>query len=99
MCMRIHITLDEELVKTIDGIAGKRGRSAFIRDAVAAEAERRRKMKAFWAAAGSVPDFAPWMTAEWISEDRKRDSEAVERKLAKHWNAPRHDSPGRLPPE
>lgn len=89
MCMRIHITLDEELVKTIDEIAGERGRSAFIRDAVATEAERQRKMKSFWKAVEMPGDaLEPWMTAEWISESRKRDSEATERKLAKHWNAP-----------
>ena len=91
--MRIHITLDEELVKTIDGIAGKRGRSAFIRDAVAAEAERQRKMQSFWAAVEMPGEgVEPWMTAEWIAEDRRRDSEATERKLAKHWDASRHDS-------
>ena len=91
--MRLHITLDEELVKTIDEIAGKRGRSAFIRDAVTFEAERRRKAKKFWDAInmpGPSP-LEPWMTAEWISEDRKRDSEAMDRKLAKHWDAARHD--------
>ncbi len=88
MCMRLHITLDEELVKAIDEIAGKRGRSAFIRDAVEAEAERQRKMKSFWAAVEMPGDaLEPWMTAEWIAENRRRDSEATERKLAKHWNA------------
>ena len=94
MCMRIHITLDEELVKTIDEIAGKRGRSAFIRDAVAQEAERQRKMKSFWKAVEMPGDaLEPWMTAEWISEERKRQGEAQRRRYEKHWNAPRHDSP------
>lgn len=91
--MRLHILIDEEIVQQIDEIAGKRGRSAFIRDAVTKEAERRRKMQSFWSAVGSVPDFAPWMTAEWISAERGRQDEAVERKLQGHWDASRYDDP------
>jgi len=93
MCMRSHITIDEEIVQQVDEIAGKRGRSAFIRDAVVKEAERRRKTQSFWSAVGSVPDFAPWMTAEWISAQRRRQDEAVERKLRGHWDASRYDGP------
>ncbi len=93
VCMRLHITLPEETVRAIDEVAGERGRSAFIREAVVKEAERRRKMKSFWAAVGSIPDFAPWMTPEWISAERKRESEARDRKLREHWDAPRHDDP------
>lgn len=92
MCMRIHITLDEQTVREIDAVAGKRGRSAFIRDVVSKEAERQRKLKLFWSAVGSIPDFAPGWTAETISEMRTREDEAMERKLRPHWDAPRHDS-------
>ncbi len=91
--MRLHITLPEETVREIDEVAGERGRSAFIREAVSKEAERRRKMKLFWSAVGSIPDLAPWMTPEWISAERKRQSEATGERLRRHWDAPRYDDP------
>ena len=83
--MRVHINLDEEVVRQIDDLAGKRGRSAFIRSVVAAEAERQWKLKRFWSAVGSIPDFAPGVTAATISADRKRETAARERKLAPSW--------------
>ena len=94
MCMRVHINLDEDLVRTIDELAGERGRSAFIRDAVAQEAERQRKLRSFWAAVYFPGDFQSDMTAETISEDRKREDLAREAKLQRHWDAARHDDPG-----
>jgi hypothetical protein len=83
--MRLHINLDEATVKAIDELAGKRGRSAFIRETVTKEVERQRKMKLFWSAFGAAPDFAPGVTAETISEERRRSTEYQNRKLAKHW--------------
>lgn len=85
MHMRLHINLDEETVRAIDDLAGKRGRSAFIRDTLVREVERQRKMKSFWSAFGALPDFAPGVTAETISEERRRSTERQNRKLAKHW--------------
>jgi hypothetical protein len=95
MHMRLHINLDEETVKAIDELAGKRGRSAFIRDTLTQEVERQRKMKLFWSAFGSLPDFAPGATAETIREERRESTEAQNRKLAKHWgyDPSRLDSP------
>lgn len=88
VCMRLHITLDEETVRAIDEIAGERGRSAFIREAVTQEAERRRKMKLFWSAVGSIPDFAPGATAETISRERARDTAERNSELREHRDAP-----------
>ncbi len=93
MCMRLHITLPEDTVRAIDDVAGQRGRSAFIREAVTKEAERERKMKLFWSAVGSIPEFAPGVSAEAISAERKRDGQARGRKLREHRDAPRHDDP------
>jgi len=90
MCMRLHINLEEGLVREIDEVAGKRGRSAFIRDAVAQEVDRRRRAAALERAFGSAPDFAPWMTPESISAERKRESEERDAKLREH--LARHDS-------
>lgn len=85
MHMRLHINLDEETVKAIDDLAGKGGRSAFIRETLTIEVERQRKMKLFWSAFGALPDFMPGVTAETIREERRRETEAQDRKLAKHW--------------
>jgi hypothetical protein len=49
------------------------------------ERERQRKMKLFWSAFGALPDFMPGVTAETISEQRRRSTEHQDRKLAKHW--------------
>lgn len=82
MCMRLHINLDDELVREIDGLAGARGRSRLIREAVEAEVERRRRVGFLEQAVGSAPEFAPWMTPERISEERKRAGRERERELA-----------------
>jgi hypothetical protein len=85
MHMRLHINIDDEIAKEIDGIAGPRGRSRYIRDAIEAKVEVDRRVSARRRLVGSYPDFAPWMTAEWISENRKREGEERDARLAKHW--------------
>lgn len=85
MGMRMHINIDDEMVKAIDEVAGPRGRSRYIREAIAAKVEIDRRIAARRRYMGSIPDFAPWMTSEWISENRKREGVERERKLAKHW--------------
>jgi hypothetical protein len=59
------------------------------------ERERERKMKLFWSAYGALPDFMPGVTAETIREERRRETQAQDRKLAKHWgyDPARLDSP------
>ena len=83
--MRLHININDEMAKEIDEIAGPRGRSKYIRDAIEAKVEVDRRVAARRRLVGSAPDFAPWMTAEWISENRKREDEEREKKLAKYW--------------
>lgn len=89
--MRLHITLDEELVREVDEVAGRRGRSAFIRDAVAREVDRRRRSEALDRLFGAAPDFAPHMTPEWISSERKRQSTTMDAKRRER--TARHDRP------
>lgn len=86
--MRMHINIDDKLVEAIDEVAGPRGRSKLIREAVETEVDRRRRRAALERAFGSLPDFAPWMTPEWISKERKRESKAYDRKLEKQWGRP-----------
>jgi ribbon-helix-helix CopG family protein len=83
--MRMHIHLEDELVKQIDEIAGSRGRSRFIREAVEGKLDVEARLTARRRAFGSIPDFAPWMTPEWISQDRKEEGQRRQEKLDKHW--------------
>jgi hypothetical protein len=83
--MRLHINLDDEMAKEIDEIVGPRGRSKYIREAIATKVDVDRRLTARRRALGSIPDFAPWMTPERISENRKREGREREEKLAKHW--------------
>ncbi len=83
--MRMHITLDDEIASEIDEIAGARGRSKYIREAIEAKLDVDRRLAARRRAFGSIPDFAPGMTPERISEGRKRESLARDEKLRKIW--------------
>ncbi len=88
MGMRMHISLDDDLVKQIDELTGPRGRSALIREAIEMEVDRRRRRAALERLVGSMPDFAPWMTPEWISQERERETEAYDRKIEEQWRKP-----------
>jgi hypothetical protein len=88
MCMRMHINLDDSLVEKIDELAGPRGRSKLIREAIENEVEGRRRRAALEKLVGSLPDFAPWMTPEWISEQRRRSTEERDRRLEEYWRRP-----------
>jgi len=85
MHMRLHINIDDELARQIDEVAGPRGRSQYIREAIEARVEVDRRLAARRRLVGMAPDFAPWMTPEWISENRRRETERSEAKLAPHW--------------
>lgn len=85
MHMRLHINLDDETARQIDEVAGARKRSSYIREAIDAKLEVDRRVAARRKLVGACPDFAPWMTAEWISENRKREGEARQKQLDKWW--------------
>lgn len=91
MGMRMHINLGDDLVKQIDEIAGSRGRSQFIREAVESRLDAEARLAARRRAFGSIPDFAPWMTPEWISKNRKEEGRRQE-KLDKHLQRDKGDS-------
>jgi predicted transcriptional regulator len=73
----MHLNLDDELAREIDAVAGSRGRSAFIRNAIATEMDRRRRWAAFDRALGGAPDFGSHLPADWIQKERRADSRRV----------------------
>lgn len=85
MHMRMHINVDDELARQIDELVGPRGRSRYIREAIAARVAADRRVAARRRLVGSMPDFAPGVTAETISDERKRGSKRREDQLDPHW--------------
>ncbi len=85
MHMRLHINLDDEMAREIDEVAGARKRSRYIREAIEAKLEVDKRVAARRRLVGAYPDFAPWMTAEWISENRKREGRERDEQLRKYW--------------
>ena len=78
--MRVHIYLDEDIVEQLDEVAGDRGRSAFIEEAVRNELERRRRWDLIWSAVGSIDDRGhPWDedVANWVHDQRRVDPRRV----------------------
>ena len=72
---RTNLTLPEELLRQVDEIAGPRGRSRYVADAVAQRVKRDRLMRAIEESAGSlVPAGGRPMTREevsaWVEELR-----------------------------
>ena len=77
--VRMHIVLPEELVRDIDNLAGKRGRSAFLVETAEQEV-RRRKLLAFldrkepaWRKEDH-PEIADEGSAAWVHQIRSRKS-------------------------
>lgn len=78
--MRVHITLDETLVRELDRRVGARRRSAFISSAVERALEDERRWELVWAAAGQVADEGhAWDEdpAAWVVAERGRDASRV----------------------
>jgi len=71
MDKRIHIVLPEEVVEELDRVAGKRGRSNFIQQALANRLRHERQMAAIRYAAEHPLDRSDhpyWSTPEKVSE-------------------------------
>ncbi len=65
---RTNLTLPEELIREVDAIAGPRGRSRYVADAVAQRVKRDRLLRALEASAGSlVPKGGRPMTRDQVS--------------------------------
>ncbi|MBA3338835.1 MAG: type II toxin-antitoxin system VapB family antitoxin [Geodermatophilaceae bacterium] len=75
--MRMHIELDDQLVAEIDELAGQRGRSAFVRNAIERAIQAQRRWEHLDTAAGSISDDGhDWDPdpAEWVRHQRRGDS-------------------------
>jgi metal-responsive CopG/Arc/MetJ family transcriptional regulator len=85
--MRAHVVLPEEMIEEIDRVAGKRGRSKFIEEAVHEKLALKRQREAIAKArAGAFrianPDWStPQKVSEWVHEGRRREAEELDRKI------------------
>ena len=65
---RTNLTLSEELMREVDALAGPRGRSRYVAEAVAARVKRDRLRRALDAAAGSLVREGRHMTREQVTD-------------------------------
>lgn len=76
---RTNVTLPEDLLRDVDELAGPRGRSRFVADAVAAKVKRERLHKALDATRGALVGKPGWMTPEesyrWVRSMREEDND------------------------
>jgi predicted transcriptional regulator len=78
--MRVHIVLPDDIVRAIDEMAGKRGRSRYIAEAVTSVAKRDRLLKVLRETAGTldISRHPEWATdegvAKWIRDLREAPS-------------------------
>lgn len=71
--MRLHISMDDELVAELDSRIGPRDRSRFIEQAVRQALDQAKRADALEAALGSIPDTGhDWDRdpAAWVREQR-----------------------------
>lgn len=76
---RTNLTLPEELLREIDELAGPRGRSQFVADAVASKVKRERLRRALDATRGVLSGTPAHMTPDeayrWVRSMREEDGE------------------------
>jgi predicted transcriptional regulator len=77
---RTNLTLPEELLHEVDEVAGPRGRSRYVAEAVAARIKRDKLRKAIDEAAGSLvpPGGRPMSRDEvlaWVREQRSEETD------------------------
>jgi Arc/MetJ-type ribon-helix-helix transcriptional regulator len=78
--MRLHISLDDEIVADLDARVGRRRRSAFIAEALRRALDERRRWEEIEAALGAIPDSGhDWDEdpAAWVHSERRSDQRAV----------------------
>lgn len=76
---RTNVTLPEELLREVDELAGPRGRSQFVAEAVTAKVKRERLRRALDAARGSWIGTSSYMTPDeayrWVRSMREEDDD------------------------
>ena len=82
--MRTHLILPEDLVRSVDALAGKGKRSKFLEEAVREKVRIERLLAALKATAGilSAEDHPEWATSEkvaaWVRNLRKQSDQDFE---------------------
>lgn len=73
--MRLHIELQDELVTAIDDVAGPRGRSRFIREALEQALKLRNQRDLLRSVRGTIDSGGDWGEdpADWVREQRRSD--------------------------
>ncbi len=83
--MRTHVILPEDLVKSVDDLAGKGKRSQFIEEAIREKVRIDTLRAALKATAGafSAEDHPHWDTPEkvasWVRESRRESDKRIDR--------------------
>jgi Arc/MetJ family transcription regulator len=78
--VRVHIYIDDDLLRELDELVGPRGRSPFITEAVrrAVDAERRwRKIESAFAKIGDAGHEWDEDPADWVRAQRRADERRV----------------------
>jgi len=78
--MRVHISLDDELVWELDELVGPRGRSPFIANAVRRAVDAERRWRKIESAFGTIADSGhEWDDdpAAWVHAQRRADERRV----------------------
>jgi len=76
MVTRVHVSLDEDLLRELDELVGKRERSPFIAEAVRRAVEEKRRWRAIESAFGVISDQGhEWDDdpAAWVHAQRRSD--------------------------
>lgn len=78
--MRLHIELEDELVDEVDDVAGHRGRTRFIREAIKDALVHRKQRELIRSARGSIKtEGHEWQEdpAGWVRNQRRADTRKV----------------------
>lgn len=80
MCVRLHITLSDELVEALDRRLGPRRRSGFIASAVERALEDEQRWESILAAVGAIDEAGHEWDVDpgaWVREQRRADERRV----------------------
>jgi len=80
VCIRLHINLDDRLVKQLDRRVGRRKRSAFIAETIRRALEDERRWDDITAALGKIADPGhDWDkdAGSWVRNQRRADARRV----------------------
>lgn len=78
--MRVHMVMDDELVRRVDAVAGERGRTGWIVKVITVALDAEERWKMIESAIGSIPDTGhEWDEdpAAWVRAQRRADPRAV----------------------